>query len=93
MVTLSDFETAADEEFMEMLDGLTQKEQAVLLLLRGVNGEEPMTHAQVGRELGRTAEEVQQIEVKALETVECMNSGWKQGSFIIFHGDGTTEQF
>ena len=91
--TLQDFSAVPDEEFMEMLDALSEQEQTVLLLLRGVGGSEPMSHEEAGRELGVTAEEAEQIEAKALESLERMNSGWKQGSIILFHGDGTAERF
>ena len=93
MITLSDFADATDEEFMEMLNPLTEKEQIVLLLLRGVNGLEAMQREEAAKELGVTESEVGQIESKALETIERMNRGWKQDSFILVHGDGSMEKF
>ena len=93
MITLSDFADATDEEFMEMLNPLTEKEQIVLLLLRGVNGLEAMPREEAAKELGVTESEVGQIESKALETIERMNRGWKQDSFILVHGDGSMEKF
>lgn len=37
-MTLQDYSAVPDEEFMDMLDALTEQEQTVLLLLRGVGG-------------------------------------------------------
>ena len=93
MIDLDIFKTATDEEFMEMTDALTENEQAVLLLLRGVGGLAPMSSEEAGRELGMTGEEVRDAERRALQTVERLNSGWRKGSIIIFHGDGTQEEF
>lgn len=93
MIDLNLFENITDEEFQDMLEALSEKEQLVLLLLRGVNGSIPMSREEVARELGLTDDEIRSIEARALETIERMNSGWRENSFVIVHGDGTLEEF
>ena len=93
MIDLKTFENVGSEEFLEMIEGLTEKEQAVLMVLRGEDGTEPRTHEEAGRELGIPAEEVRQIETRALETMERLYSGWRQGKFVLIHKDGTREDF
>ncbi|MBQ9060252.1 MAG: hypothetical protein IJ128_03830 [Firmicutes bacterium] len=93
MLTIDDFRGATDEEFLGMLGSLTEREQMVLLLRRGVNGNAPMSSEAVGSELGITGPEVQKIESKALETVERLNTGWREQRFVIIHKDGTREEF
>ena len=43
MLTIEDFKGATDEEFIGMLGSLTEREQMVLLLRRGLNGADPMS--------------------------------------------------
>ena len=92
MITLDFFKEIDDEEFVELLGSLSEQEQMVLMLLRGI-GTDPMDHETVAGELGITASEVRDLEVKALDTIERLNSGWKPENFIIFHEDGSLEQF
>ena len=93
MLTIDDFRGATDEEFIGMLGSLTEREQMVLLLRRGLNGAEPMSCEAIGSELGITSPEVKKIESKALETVERLNTGWREQRFVIVHKDGTREEF
>ena len=93
MLTIDDFRGATDEEFLGMLGSLTEREQMVLLLRRGMNGTEPMSCEAVGSELGITSPEVKKIESKALETVERLSTGWREERFVIVHKDGTREEF
>ena len=93
MIDLNLFDNLTSVEFLSMLDGLTEKEQMVLMTLRGEDGADARTYEAAGAELSMTAEEVQQIENRALETLESMHSGWRQGSFVIVHKDGSREEF
>lgn len=51
---------------MAALDELTPREKDVILLRYGLNGDEPKTLEEVGRELEVTRERVRQIEASAL---------------------------
>ena len=92
MLRLEDFRDATDEEFAAMLSALTEQEQMVLMLLRGI-GSAALSYAEVGGELGLSTVEVQHIETKALETLERLNTGWHQGKLVLVHSDGTREEF
>lgn len=50
----------------KMLDAIDERESQVLRLRFGLNGKEPLTLKQIGREIGLTRERVRQIEVEAL---------------------------
>jgi RNA polymerase primary sigma factor len=49
------------------VDGLPEREGAVLQLRYGLGGEEPKSLEEIGRVLGLTRERVRQIEARALE--------------------------
>jgi RNA polymerase primary sigma factor len=60
---------AQTEEFqaiMKMLDAIDQRDARVLRLRFGLEGKEPLTLKQIGKEVGLTRERVRQIEVEAL---------------------------
>ncbi len=92
MIRLEDLKDLGDEEFAAMLTPLTEQEQMVLMLLRGM-GSDPLSHGEIGGELSLTTAEVRKIETKALETIERLNSGWRQESFVLIHSDGRREEF
>ena len=56
----------ADEQLMEVLDTLTDREQKVLRLRFGLDDGRPRTLEEVGREFNVTRERIRQIEAKAL---------------------------
>ena len=93
MIDLKLFDKLSSEEFLSMLEGLTEKEQMVLMTLRGEDGAGSRSHEDACKELNMPAEEVIQIEARALESLERMHSGWRQGRFVIVHKDGSREEF
>ena len=93
MIDLKLFDNVTSEEFLFMLEGLTEKEQMVLMTLRGEDGAGPRSYVEAGAELGMTPEEVSRTEARALQTLERMYSGWRQGRFVIVRKDGSREEF
>jgi RNA polymerase primary sigma factor len=54
------------EQLTAVLDTLTEREQVVLTKRFGLDGSEPMTLEEVGREMNVTRERIRQIEKKAI---------------------------
>jgi RNA polymerase primary sigma factor len=64
---------AQSEEFqtiLRLLDSIDQRDARVLRLRFGLEGQEPLTLKQIGREVGLTRERVRQIEVDALRKLQ-----------------------
>ena len=64
---------AASEEFqtiMRLLDSIDERDARVLKLRFGLEGQEPLTLKQIGREVGLTRERVRQIELDALRKLQ-----------------------
>ena len=64
---------AASEEFqtiMRLLDSIDERDARVLKLRFGLEGQEPLTLKQIGREVGLTRERVRQIELDALRRLQ-----------------------
>jgi RNA polymerase primary sigma factor len=64
---------AQTEEFqtiMKLLDSIDERDARVLKLRFGLEGQEPLTLKQIGREVGLTRERVRQIEVDALRKLQ-----------------------
>jgi RNA polymerase primary sigma factor len=62
-----------EETLRKALGGLPEREQTVLKLRYGLDGDrEPMSLEAIGRELGVTRERVRQIEANALETLSML---------------------
>ncbi len=64
---------AQSEEFkliMRLLDAIDERDARVLKLRFGLEGQEPLTLKQIGREVGLTRERVRQIEVDALRKLQ-----------------------
>jgi RNA polymerase primary sigma factor len=64
---------AQTEEFqtiMKLLDSIDERDARVLKLRFGLEGQEPLTLKQIGREVGLTRERVRQIEVDALRRLQ-----------------------
>ncbi len=63
------FNTTLRELLREVMCSLSQREQTVLQLRYGLNGEQPKTLEETGRILGITRERVRQIQEQALEKI------------------------
>ncbi|MHC4427980.1 MAG: sigma-70 family RNA polymerase sigma factor [Planctomycetota bacterium] len=64
---------AQSEEFqtiLKLLDAIDERDARVLKLRFGLEGQEPLTLKQIGREVGLTRERVRQIEVDALRKLQ-----------------------
>jgi RNA polymerase primary sigma factor len=64
---------AQSEEFqtiLRLLDAIDERDARVLRLRFGLEGQEPLTLKQIGREVGLTRERVRQIEVDALRKLQ-----------------------
>jgi len=64
---------AQSEEFqtiIKLLDSIDERDARVLKLRFGLEGQEPLTLKQIGKEVGLTRERVRQIEVEALRKLE-----------------------
>lgn len=60
----------------ELLDAIDQREATILRLRFGLDGREPLTLKEIGREIGLTRERVRQIEIEALKKLnERLHSG------------------
>ena len=65
--------SAQSEEFqtiLRLLDSIDERDARVLKLRFGLEGQEPLTLKQIGREVGLTRERVRQIEVDALRKLQ-----------------------
>lgn len=58
------------ENIEEVLSGLSERENKVLRLRFGLDGQRPLTLEEVGREFGVTRERIRQIEAKALRKLK-----------------------
>ncbi len=74
--TVSPDEIVQDEEtlkhMLELIDHLDDREQAILNLRFGLNGERPRTLEEVSQTIGRTRERVRQIQNQALEKLRML---------------------
>ncbi len=64
---------AQSEEFrtiVKLLDAIDERDARVLRLRFGLEGQEPLTLKQIGKEIGLTRERVRQIEVDALKKLQ-----------------------
>lgn len=69
------FRHAVQEEVARALKSLTPREQEVLRLRFGLNGHEPHTLEQIGKELHMTRERARQLELQALEKLRGNRAG------------------
>ena len=58
------------ETILRLLDAIDERDARVLRLRFGLEGQEPLTLKQIGREVGLTRERVRQIEVDALRRLQ-----------------------
>jgi RNA polymerase primary sigma factor len=54
------------KDFMKILDGIEPRDKEILIMRHGVNGEEPLTLADISKKLGISRERVRQIEERAV---------------------------
>ncbi|UCG52536.1 MAG: RNA polymerase sigma factor RpoD/SigA [Candidatus Latescibacterota bacterium] len=60
------YERALSDDMERALDTLSDREKLILTLYFGLNGEEPLTLEEIGKELGLTRERIRQIKEKAM---------------------------
>lgn len=76
---------AQSEEFMtilRLLDAIDERDARVLKLRFGLEGQEPLTLKQIGKEVGLTRERVRQIEVDALRKLQAQLTDDKPSRFF-----------
>ncbi len=76
---------AQTEEFQTILmliDAIDERDARVLKLRFGLEGQEPLTLKQIGREVGLTRERVRQIEVEALRKIQAQLEDDRPGRFL-----------
>lgn len=62
----SAFDHALSEDMEKALNTLSERERVILSLYFGLNGEDPLTLEEIGKELGLTRERIRQIKEKAI---------------------------
>ena len=76
---------AQSEEFrtiVKLLDAIDERDARVLRLRFGLEGQEPLTLKQIGKEIGLTRERVRQIEVDALKKLQSRLTDDRPGQFF-----------
>jgi RNA polymerase primary sigma factor len=77
------------EEFqtiMRLLESIDERDARVLKLRFGLEGQEPLTLKQIGREVGLTRERVRQIELDALKKLQAQLQDDRPSRFFRRHG-------
>ena len=81
------------EEFelvLRMLDQIDERDARVLKLRYGLEGQEPLTLKEIGREVGLTRERVRQIEMEALRRIQAQMLNDRPHRFLAKKGSDTT---
>jgi RNA polymerase primary sigma factor len=76
---------ANSDEFgmiMKLINAIDERDARVLKLRYGLEGQEPLTLKEIGREVGLTRERVRQIEVEALRKIQHQLMDDRPGRFI-----------
>ena len=73
---------ALKTEVGEVLDELTKRESLILKMYFGLNGDEEMTLAEIGKEINLTNERVRQIKEFALKKLRTFNNSSKLKEFL-----------
>jgi RNA polymerase primary sigma factor len=76
---------ARTEEFqtiLKLLDAIDERDARVLRLRFGLEGQEPLTLKEIGKEVGLTRERVRQIEVDALRKLQSQLMDDRPGRFM-----------
>ncbi len=60
------YERALSDDMEKALGTLSERERLILSMYFGINGEEPLTLEEIGKELGLTRERIRQIKEKAI---------------------------
>lgn len=84
---------AQSEEFqciLRLLDAIDERDARVLRLRFGLEGQEPLTLKQIGREVGLTRERVRQIEVDALRKLQAQLEDDRPSRFFRENRSGNT---
>jgi len=79
------------EEFelvLQMLDQIDERDARVLKLRYGLEGQEPLTLKEIGREVGLTRERVRQIEMEALRRIQAQILNDRPNRFQSINGNG-----
>ena len=75
-------QTEEFETILKLLDAIDERDARVLKLRFGLEGQEPLTLKQIGREVGLTRERVRQIEVDALRRLQAQLQDDKPSRFF-----------
>jgi RNA polymerase primary sigma factor len=90
-----DASIAQSEEFqtiLRLLDSIDERDARVLRLRFGLEGKEPLTLKQIGREVGLTRERVRQIEVDALRKLQMQLMDDRPSRFFRERSDAAAER-
>lgn len=60
------YEASLSEDLRKVLSTLTEREQNILVMYYGLDGEEPITLEEIGKRIGLTRERIRQIKDKAI---------------------------
>jgi len=78
---------------MKLINAIDERDARVLKLRYGLEGQEPLTLKEIGREVGLTRERVRQIEVEALRKIQSQLLDDRPSRFIGTNGcNGTTRR-
>lgn len=86
---------ANNDEFgmiMKLINAIDERDARVLKLRYGLEGQEPLTLKEIGREVGLTRERVRQIEVEALRKIQSQLQDDRPSRFIGTNGSNGTSR-
>lgn len=75
-------EKSMHEDIENVLSGLPSKEERILRLRFGLDGDKPMSLSEVGAEIGLTKERIRQIEKHAISTIRLPSRSKKLASYV-----------
>ncbi|MGI9013839.1 MAG: sigma-70 family RNA polymerase sigma factor [Phycisphaerales bacterium] len=80
-----DHSVADEDEYrmiLKLIEAIDERDARVLKLRYGLEGQEPLTLKEIGREVGLTRERVRQIEVEALRKLQAQLEDDKPGRYL-----------